>query len=155
MSDNFDGNVITISGYGGISGLSTGSSGQLLTVGCTGSSSWNNISIAPSSSYYSIGGSNGINNNWSSALSASSASIAKVEVNENGITMNEGTDIKLGNISLIDSLQRIESRLAILKPDKDLEKDWEELKRLGDAYRELEKEIKEKIITWDILKKED
>lgn len=62
-------------------------------------------------------------------------------------------DIKLNGRSLTDVLDGIEQRLAILKPSVDLEDKWEELKALGDKYRELEKEITKKELVWDILKK--
>ena len=65
----------------------------------------------------------------------------------------EKADIFMNGVSLKDTLASIESRLAILKPDVALEAEWEELKRLGDEYRKLEKEINEKVRTWDILKK--
>jgi hypothetical protein len=45
-------------------------------------------------------------------------------------------------------------RLAILTPDPRLEEEWEELRVLGDRYRELEKEINAKMKTFDILKNE-
>jgi hypothetical protein len=43
--------------------------------------------------------------------------------------------------------------LGILHPNDKLEKKWEELKKLGDAYRALEKDIIEKEKIWDTLKK--
>lgn len=54
---------------------------------------------------------------------------------------------------LINRLNEIENRLAILKPNDKLEEKWENLKKLGDAYRALEKEILEKETTWNILSK--
>ena len=41
----------------------------------------------------------------------------------------------------------------MLVPNPELEKEWEELKRLGDAYRKLEAECKEKSKVWNTLKK--
>lgn len=62
-------------------------------------------------------------------------------------------DIKLKGKSLADTLDNIEKRLAILHPNTALESKWEELKALGDRYRELEKDILEKELICDILKK--
>lgn len=62
-------------------------------------------------------------------------------------------DLVINGVSLKDTLTAIESRLAILKPAAELEAEWAELKRLGDEYREMEKEIREKMKSWDILKK--
>ena len=62
-------------------------------------------------------------------------------------------DIKLKGKSLSETLEKIEQRLAILHPNEQLESKWEELKKLGDAYRALEKDITEKEKIWETLKK--
>ena len=62
-------------------------------------------------------------------------------------------DIKLKGKSLTESLDKIEQRLGILHPNEVLEEKWEELKALGDKYRELEKDILEKEKIWNTLKK--
>ena len=64
----------------------------------------------------------------------------------------EGADIEVNGWSLIESIKRIEQRLNILHPNEKLEEEWEELRVLGNKYRELEKHIKEKQATWDRLK---
>ena len=64
----------------------------------------------------------------------------------------EGADIELNGWSLIESLKKIEERLNILHPNTKLEAEWEELRALGDKYRELEQQIKDKQATWDRLK---
>lgn len=50
-------------------------------------------------------------------------------------------DITIKGKSLSKILDGIEQRLAILHPNERLENDWEELKELGERYRELEAEI--------------
>ena len=62
-------------------------------------------------------------------------------------------DVKIKGKSITEMFDKIEERLAILHPNEKLEEKWEELKALGDRYRELEKEIIEKEKMWDILKK--
>ena len=62
-------------------------------------------------------------------------------------------DIKIKGKSLVDSLEKIEEKLAILRPNEQLEEKWEELRNLRKQYMELEKEIVEKEKMWDILKK--
>ena len=62
-------------------------------------------------------------------------------------------DLKIQGVSIKESLNNIEKRLAILHPNKKLEEKWERLKALGDMYRELEAEIIEKVEIWSILKK--
>jgi hypothetical protein len=62
-------------------------------------------------------------------------------------------DVKIQGKSLVETLDRIEERLAILKPNEELEKKWEKLRDLRKEYMELEAELKEKEKIWDILKK--
>lgn len=113
----------------------------------------NTISIGPYSSatgstgsIYTIAGSNGTS--WNTQQ-------PKVHLTKDGLDMGEDCDVKIGDWSLKEFAQKIEQRLAILSPNPKLEAEWEELKELGDRYRELEKDIKEKMKTWDVLKRED
>lgn len=62
-------------------------------------------------------------------------------------------DIKIKGKSLTESLEKIEEKLAILRPNSDLESRWEKLRELRKQYMELEKEIIEKEKIWNILKK--
>jgi hypothetical protein len=62
-------------------------------------------------------------------------------------------DVKIKGKSIAETLDKIEARLAILHPNEKLEEKWEELKKLGDAYRALEKDILEKEQIWNTLKK--
>ena len=62
-------------------------------------------------------------------------------------------DVKVKGKSLTEMLDKIEERLAILHPNEKLEDKWLELKKLGDAYRALEKDILEKEKIWETLKK--
>jgi len=62
-------------------------------------------------------------------------------------------DLTVKGKSIIEQLEKIEQRLAILHPNKKLEQKWERLKALGDMYRELEQEIIEKEQIWATLKK--
>lgn len=66
---------------------------------------------------------------------------------------NFENDIKIKGVSLSKTLEKLEERLAILKPNPELEERWDELKELGKRYRELEAQIIEKEKMWDILKK--
>ena len=66
----------------------------------------------------------------------------------------ENADLDINGVSLKDFMARVEQRLAILTPDPRLEEEWEELRALGDRYRELEKEINDRMKTFDILKNE-
>ena len=62
-------------------------------------------------------------------------------------------DVIIKGKSISDSLERIEERLAILRPNEELEKKWDELRKLREAYVTLEKDITEKEQIWNILKR--
>ena len=61
-------------------------------------------------------------------------------------------DVTIKGKNLNDTLERIEERLAILRPNEELETKWEKLRGLRKAYMELEQEIIEKERVWKILK---
>ena len=75
-----------------------------------------------------------------------------VNINTDGMTLEESCDIKIGERSLKDFMDRVEERLGILRPNLELEEKWENLKGLRQAYMDLEKEIIEKEKMWKILK---
>lgn len=64
----------------------------------------------------------------------------------------EQADIDINGKSLKTWMEKVEQKLAIFEPNPKLEADWTELKELGDKYRALEKDIHEKMKTWEILK---
>jgi len=64
----------------------------------------------------------------------------------------EGADIVVNGHSLVDAINSIQDRLNCLQINPALEKEWNELRALGDQYRELEKQILEKQATWDRLR---
>ena len=64
----------------------------------------------------------------------------------------EGADVRINGVSLTGVLKNIEERLNILRPNTELESDWDQLKKLGEQYRTLEAELKEKSQMWSKLK---
>lgn len=70
----------------------------------------------------------------------------------NGDAEFEG-ELIIKGVSLTERLDKIEERLAILRPNEQLEEKWDALRELGEQYRNLEKEIIEKQKIWEILKK--
>jgi hypothetical protein len=74
-----------------------------------------------------------------------------------GTIQVKGDAVFEGNITWQDRDMRawfesVESRLAILQPNTQLEAEYEELAELSRQYRELEKRLLEKQQTFDILK---
>jgi hypothetical protein len=64
----------------------------------------------------------------------------------------DGADIHINGESLMKTLQALEQRLNILRPNPELEEEWDQLRELGDQYRQLEAELKEKQKMWNRLK---
>ena len=119
-----------------ISIANTGSSGQVYTTDGTGGLYWAN-------------------------LNGSSTSFGQITADPNlqGSTLKvignaefEG-NVKIKGKDLAEMFENIESRLAILHPNPELEEKWENLRALRNAYTELEAEIIEKEAMWKILKK--
>lgn len=103
-----------------------GSSGQLYTTNGTGAASWATITSDPNLQGRTL------------------------QVNGDADITGELT---VQGVKLSDRLDKIEEKLAILRPNEELEEKWDNLRALRNAYMELEAEIKEKEAMWKILKK--
>jgi hypothetical protein len=64
-------------------------------------------------------------------------------------------DLVINGVSLNDTLKLIQDRLNMLRPNRELEAEWDQLKELGDQYRKLEKQLIEKQKAWDLLRKKE
>lgn len=60
-------------------------------------------------------------------------------------------DLQVGGVSIVDAIEKINDRLAILKPNAELESRWEKLRNLREQYVELEREILEQEKIMNIL----
>jgi hypothetical protein len=141
---------IEIPNYGNID------SSTMITVPDTmnSSSSYGDYSIGPLGSIDTIT-INSIDSNYSFNTISNNYNPwtpGSVNITNNGIEMPENSDIKIGGRSLIETLDQIQERLAILKPDPELESRWEQLKNLKQQYDELLKDIVEKERIMKILK---
>jgi len=75
-------------------------------------------------------------------------------INQSGLTIQgENADLVIRGKSLLSWMEKIERRLNILSPNAELEAEWDELRELGNRYRELEKQCEEKTEIWMKLKK--
>jgi len=95
----------------------------------------NTIGVAGSGGTYTIGG----------VYGNKPSTIISVE--------GKDADIKINGKSMTEWMERVEERLNILTPNAELEKDWDDLRRLGERYKKLEKKCKEKALMWETLKK--
>jgi hypothetical protein len=139
----FDDNLITSSAA---STISTAASGNIYpyVVTSTGTGNYTLPPVPPGLSNVNPGLNLSFNDHWDYNT--------KPGLTVKGDAAIDG-DIKLKGKSLSETLDKIEERLAILHPNETLEAKWEELKKLGDMYRNLEKDIIEKEKIWNTLKK--
>ena len=64
----------------------------------------------------------------------------------------EDADLLINEKSLKTWMEKVEERLNILTPNPELEKEWDDLRRLGERYRKLEQKCREKAAMWKRLK---
>ena len=64
----------------------------------------------------------------------------------------DDADIVVNGVSLMDKINAIGERLNMLDINTELEAEWDQLRELGDCYRQLEQELKTKSEMWKTLK---
>ena len=84
---------------------------------------------------------------WSSQSAPATITAGTLELSGNK------ADVTINGVSLNETLKTIQERLNILVPNSKFEKEWDELKKLGEQYRKLEAELEEKSRMWTALKK--
>ena len=67
----------------------------------------------------------------------------------------DDADIEINGISLKQTLEDIQQRMAILQPNPELEKEFKELRKIRQQYIKLERNLLEKKEMWDTLNKDD
>ena len=113
------------------------------------------LSIGSTSSPFTVGTGISISSgmDWLNSTTAGvNASLTGNTLTVKGDANIEG-ELTIKGKNLSEVLENIESRLAILHPNKELEEKWENLRGLREAYVALEKEIIEKEKMWAILKR--
>jgi hypothetical protein len=102
------------------------------------------------------GGSNGYTyttNTTSPWISGSNNATVNIAQSGTLELRGENPDIKINDKSMVAWMEKVEERLNILTPNPELEAEWDELQELGERYRALEKQCKEKAQMWAALKK--
>jgi hypothetical protein len=88
-------------------------------------------------------------NTWTNGNVAQTGSIVmngQIEI------QGKSADIMIDGVSLKTTLAALQERLNWMTPATELEAEWDELRELGDRYRELEQQCKEKSQMWTKLK---
>lgn len=141
-----DDTMIDISNYGAAQPTYTIDCNDTITLDST---SWQTGSISAPSTLtwtqpydnYSITG-----GNWSNDSS--------VNINTSGVEIKDGGDLKIGDRSMKEFMDRVEDQLAILRPAPELEEKWDKLKELRRQYEECKQDILEKEKIMKILKEQ-
>ena len=111
------------------------------------------ISSAPTITLGSSGA-NISNNIWTTNTTTGWNGTSAADLNQSGMLSLKGAnaDIDINGKSLMKTLEALEERLNIMVPNPELEKEWDDLKKLGNRYRKLEKKCREKAEMWNKLK---
>ena len=67
----------------------------------------------------------------------------------------DDADLEIAGVSITQTLDDIQARLAILQPNPELEKEFLELAKIREQYIKLEKTLLEKKAVWDALGRDD
>lgn len=131
---------LTPDSYGGA--LASGTAGMSLTSGTASA-----VYTIGNGGTYSTGGTYNWANTWNSTNSP-----GNVQIRGNVVVEGDNSDIFVRGQSLLDMLTGIQERLAWTVPNPELEAEWDELRELGERYRALEKQCREKADMWNKLK---
>ena len=118
-----------------------------LTIGSGGTGAIGSGSVLAAGQSYS-------NTMWTTNTTSAWNGTSAAELNQSGMLSlkGENADIDINGKSLMKTLEALEDRLNMMVPNPELEKDWDDLKKLGDRYRKLEKKCREKAEMWNKLK---
>jgi hypothetical protein len=91
---------------------------------------------------------------WTTNTTAGQYSFTGQNIQPGGKVVIQGkdADLVIGDKSLKTWMEKVEERLNILTPNPEMEKEWNDLRKLGERYRKLEKKCKEKSNMWNKLK---
>jgi hypothetical protein len=153
-TEDIDLSTDTIKITSGGTGYSTIDYGAIppLTIGATGTSykysATPNVTIGSGlTSSNAVWTTSGTGTGWNSAVGATLRPSATLTL------QGDNADIDINGKSMRAWMEKVEERLNILTPNAELEKDWDDLRKLGERYRKLEKKCKEKAEVWNKLKK--
>jgi hypothetical protein len=147
---NYNSNTVTIDGSYGAVPYTTNIGSSMGTDTITlNNTLWSGGTTTSPYTYTTTGTSGAGTYNWNNTTTSTST---KVQINGDGLVMQEGADIVVGGKSLTKAIDQIEERLGILHPNPALEERWSKLKELRQQYVEMEKDLLEKEKLMKILK---
>ena len=108
--------------------------------------------IPPSISITGVAQSTGHNAIWTTNTGGYTIGQGNTQPSNNIHIKGADADLVINDKSLKSWMEKVEERLNILTPNPVLEKEWDQLRKLGERYRKLEKKCQEKSNMWDKLK---
>ena len=104
--------------------------------------------------YIGGNGTYGTSPTWTTASNTVTLSPMTTTIDSSGKIelKGESADIIIDGLSLKATLEALHERLNWMQPNTKLEAEWDQLRELGDRYRELEKQCKEKTQMWTKLR---
>jgi hypothetical protein len=132
-----------------------GNSISTTTVTGTAGGAWGNVFIAGNGGTGGTGG-NGYytqpNTTWTTGTFTLTNPSPSTIINHKEICLDDPeADIKIRGTSLMDRIEQIEQRLALINRNPKLEEDWPELKEAAERYQQLAQEFEDKQAVWDRL----
>ena len=120
----------------------------------TYSSGTSHPSYGPYPNVTTASGSNVSPTVWTTNTTAGQYSFTGQNIQPNNTVhiRGEDADLLINNKSLKTWMEKVEERLNILTPNPEMEKEWDDLRKLGERYRKLEKKCREKTDMWKKLK---
>ena len=123
-----------------------------ITNGGTGAIGGGNLTIGGGNLTMGHAGSYTFSNAYPNTVWTTDTTAAHFEQSGKMSLCGKNADLDINGKSLKNWMERVEERLNILTPNPELEKEWDDLRRLGDRYRKLEKKCQEKADVWKKLK---
>ena len=104
---------------------------------------WSTTPLSTTPQTITLSGAQGSTGGYTFSSSASAGmwgtvTPSSVKIDQDGIDLKEGTDIKIGNRSLVKFMETLEERLAILQPDPEKLEKFAALKAAYEHYKLLE-----------------
>jgi hypothetical protein len=136
-----DTSYVSVPGYGAAQGVYTIDTSDTITLGNV---DWNSMNTTLTTGGDTLTWSDSYNT-WADP---------NVNIGKDGVEIKGGADLKIGDRSMKEFMDKVEDQLAILRPAPELEEKWDKLKELRRQYEECKQDILEKEKIMKILKED-
>jgi hypothetical protein len=129
-----------------------------ITLTSDGVDSWSEYNMSDLNTTWLTGGSGGSGYTYTTTGTGTSNPWIATGTNASNTLSVHGDaefdgDVTVKGRSLAEFMDSVEQRLNVLRPNPALEAEWDQLRELGEQYRELERQLTEKSQMWATLKK--